>query len=124
MAYDPDNVFAKILRAELPCDKVYEDAYALAFNDINPQRPVHVLVVPKGSYKDMDDFTANASDSELAGLLRALGEVARQTGIAGTGYRVIANSGAHGHQDVDHLHFHVFGGAPSGPMIKRLATSS
>jgi len=121
MAYDPDNVFARIIRGELPCDKVYEDEHALAFNDIHPQRPVHVLVIPKGPYRDMDDFTANASADELAGLLKALGEVARLTGVAESGYRVLANTGAHGHQEVEHLHFHLFGGAPAGPMVKRLA---
>ena len=120
MAYDPDNVFAKILRGEIPCDKVYEDDYALAFHDINPRRPVHILVVPKGAYVDLADFTANASQDEIVGLIRALAEVARIAGVAEGGYRLISNNGPDGHQEVPHLHVHLFGGAPSGPMIRRL----
>ncbi|MBH63557.1 MAG: histidine triad nucleotide-binding protein [Alphaproteobacteria bacterium] len=119
MAYDDQNIFAKILRDEIPCDKVYEDDHALAFNDINPQRPVHVLVIPKGHYVDVDDFTANASDAEIAGLFRAVGQVAKQTGVTDDGYRILSNIGVNGHQEVPHLHIHVFGGADTGPMIKR-----
>ena len=121
MAYDPDNVFAKIIRGEIPCDKVYENDYALAFRDINPQRPVHVLILPKGSYADLNDFCANAAAEEMAGLIKALGEVAQMTGVAESGYRVLSNTGRDGHQEVPHLHFHIFGGAPAGPMVKRLA---
>jgi len=117
MAYDDQNIFARILKGEIPCDKVYEDAHALAFNDINPQRPVHVLVVPKGAYVDVDDFTENASDAEIAGLFRAVGRVARQTGVTEGGYRILSNIGTYGHQEVPHLHVHVFGGADTGPMI-------
>lgn len=119
MAYDDENVFAKVLRGEIPCDKVHEDDHALAFNDIDPQRPVHVLVIPKGRYVDVGDFAANASDAEIAGLFRAVGKVAEKTGVAKDGYRILSNVGAHGHQEVPHLHVHVFGGADAGPMIKR-----
>lgn len=119
MAYDPNNIFAKILRGEIPCNKIYEDDYALAFNDINPARPVHVLVIPKGHYVSLDDFTAKGSTDELAGFLKAVGSVARQVGVAETGYRIIGNTGANGHQEVPHLHVHILGGAPTGPMVKR-----
>ena len=119
MAYDDENVFAKVLRGEIPCDRVYEDDHALAFNDIAPQRPVHVLVIPKGRYVDVGDFVANASDAEVAGLFRAVGKVAEKTGVAEDGYRILSNVGAHGHQEVPHFHVHVFGGADTGPMIKR-----
>lgn len=119
MAYDDENVFARVLRGEIPCDKVYEDDHALAFNDIDPQRPVHVLVIPKGRYVDVGDFVANASDAEVAGLFRAVGKVAEKTGVAKDGYRILSNVGAHGHQEVPHFHVHVFGGADTGPMIKR-----
>ena len=118
MAYDDENIFAKILRGEIPCDKVFEDDYALAFNDISPQRPVHVLVIPKGRYIDVDDFAANASDAEIAGLFRAVGQVAKMTGVSDDGYRILSNIGAQGHQEVSHLHIHLFGGADTGPMIK------
>jgi len=118
--YDPENIFAKILRGEIPCTKRYESNYAFAFDDISPARPVHVLVIPKGEYVSMDDFSTRASDKEIAGLFRAVGEVARQCGVAESGYRIIANAGQDGHQEVPHLHFHVVGGAPSGPMLKRL----
>ncbi len=121
MAYDPDNVFAKIIRGEIPCDKVYEDDHALAFRDTNPQRPVHVLVVPKGSYEDLNDFCARATADEMAGLVKAMGRVAQQTGVAESGFRILSNTGRDGHQEVPHLHFHLFGGAASGPMVKRLA---
>lgn len=118
MAYDNDNVFARVLRGELPCKKVYEDAHALAFHDIRPQAPVHVLVIPKGAYVDMDDFTAKASDAEIAGFFRAVGLVARSSGVAGSGYRFLANNGVDANQEVQHLHVHVFGGKNLGRMIK------
>ena len=117
MAYDPNNIFARILRGEIPCKKVYENDHVLAFNDIAPQAPVHVLVIPKGAYVSMDDFTAKASPAEQAALMKAMGDVARQFGVDTTGYRVIANCGNDGHQDVPHLHFHVLGGRKLGRMI-------
>ncbi|MDH3738812.1 MAG: histidine triad nucleotide-binding protein [Alphaproteobacteria bacterium] len=118
MAYDPENIFAKILRGEIPCDKVYEDEHALAFRDINPQTPTHILVIPKGAYVSSDDFTANASDAELAGFLRAVGHVARDADVVGSGYRMLANHGEDAHQEVPHFHVHVFGGKDLGRMIK------
>lgn len=119
MAYDRQNIFARILRGEIPCKKVYESAHALAFNDINPQMPVHVLVIPKGEYVTLDDFTARASDAELADFVKAVGEVARLAGVAESGYRIIANAGEDAHQEVPHLHVHVFGGKRiGGRMIK------
>ncbi len=121
MAYDPNNIFARILRGEIPCRKVYEDEWALAFHDINPLAPVHVLVIPKGAYVSLADFTASASDAELAGFLRAVGTVARQLGVEDKGYRVLANHGTDAHQEVPHLHVHLFAGAPLGPMLKRIA---
>ena len=117
MAYDRDNVFARILRGEIPCQKVYEDAHVLAFHDIRPQAPTHVLVIPKGEYLSLDDFTANATEAEQAALMRALGEAARRQGVADDGYRVLANSGAAAHQEVPHLHFHVFGGRDLGARL-------
>lgn len=117
--YDDTNVFAKILRGEIPCDKVYEDEWALAFHDIAPQAPVHILVVPKGTYVSWDDFSANAPVEEIAGFVRAVGHVAREQGLVAPGYRLLANLGAHGGQEVPHLHVHVFGGGPLGPMIAR-----
>ena len=120
MAYDDDNIFAKILRGEIPCHKVFEDDHVLAFNDITPQRPVHVLVIPKGRYVSMEDFTQSASDAEMTALFRAIGHISRELGLDKSGYRLICNNGAHGHQEVDHLHFHIAGGAPAGPMLKRL----
>lgn len=119
MAYDRDNVFARILRGEIPCDKVYEDAHVLAFRDIRPQAPTHVLVIPKGEYVSLDDFSAKASEAEQAALLRALGQIARTAGVADSGYRVLANSGAAAHQEVPHLHFHLFGGRDLGGMLPR-----
>lgn len=119
MAYDPDNVFAKIVRGEIPCDKVYEDDHVLAFRDIRPQAPVHVLVVPKGPYVSMDDFSEGASDGEIAALFRAVGKVARQLGLADSGYRILANNGADGRQEVMHLHVHIFGGRTLGAMLPR-----
>ncbi len=120
MAYDDNNIFARILRDELPASKVYEDDYALAFHDINPATPVHVLVIPKGPYEDLNTFTAEASDAEVTGFFRAVGAVAKQMGVAEEGYRIIANTGANGHQEVPHLHVHIFAGRPTGPMIKRI----
>ena len=121
MAYDPENIFAKILRGEIPCDKVLETEHVLAFKDINPLSPVHVLVIPKGAYVSMDDFTANASEAEIAALFRATGDLARELGIAGDGYRILSNCGANGHQEVPHLHVHLFGGRPLGRMLSRPA---
>jgi len=118
MAYDDDNIFAKILRNEIPCDRVYETKHSLAFRDINPQTPVHVLVIPKGRYVSMDDFSANASDEEQADFLRTVGVVARMEGIVENGYRVLSNMGRDGHQEVPHLHMHIFGGKNLGRMIK------
>lgn len=118
MAYDEDNVFARILRGELPCNKIYEDDYALSFHDIAPQAPVHALVIPKGPYVSLDDFTANATDAEQAGLMRAIGAVARRLGVDKTGYRVLTNHGRDSHQEVMHLHFHVFAGKRLGPMLE------
>jgi len=118
MAYDPENIFAKILRGEIPCDRVYEDAHALAFRDINPQTPTHILIIPKGEYESSDDFTANASEAELAGFLRAVGHVAREAGLVEPGYRILANHGEDAHQEVLHFHIHLFGGQDLGWMIK------
>ena len=120
MAYDRDNVFAKILRGEIPCRRVYEDAHALAFHDINPLAPVHVLVIPKGDYVSMDDFTKEASEDQIAGFFRAVGETARRLGLAETGYRFLANTGADGRQEVAHFHVHIFGGAPLGRMLNKV----
>lgn len=119
LPYDDTNVFARILRGELPCDKVYEDAWTLAFHDIAPAAPVHILVVPKGAYVSWDDFSVRASDEEIAGFVRAVGHVAREHALVVPGYRLLANVGAHGGQEVPHLHVHLFGGAPLGPMIAR-----
>lgn len=118
MSYDPNNIFAKILRGEIPCQKVYEDEHVLAFPDIAPKAPVHILVIPKGSYKDMDDFTARASEVEIAALLRALGQIAREKGVDKTGYRVISNCGLNGGQEVPHLHLHLLGGHRIGRMVE------
>ncbi len=118
MAYDNQNIFAKILRGEIPCDKVYEDDYALAFRDINPQAPVHVLVIPKGAYLSFDDFSAQASAEEITGFVRAAGKVARDLGLVEPGYRALANHGADAHQEVPHFHLHLFGGKDLGRMIK------
>jgi len=119
MTYNPENIFAKIIRGEIPCDKVYEDEMTLAFNDINPQAPVHVLVVPKGPYVNMEDFHENASDVEIAALMRAVGKVARQMDVVDTGYRILANTGIDAHQEVPHLHIHVVGKRDLGRMIGR-----
>ncbi|MFZ1426888.1 MAG: histidine triad nucleotide-binding protein [Geminicoccaceae bacterium] len=120
MAYDPSNVFARILRGEIPARKVYEDEWALAFHDINPLAPVHVLVIPKGAYVSMADFSAQASDAEFLGFFRAVGKVARELGLDERGYRMLANHGPDSHQEVPHLHVHLFAGAPLGPMLKKI----
>lgn len=121
MAYDKDNIFAKILRGEIPCNKVYEDDFALAFHDVNPQAPVHVLVIPKGEFVSLDDFSANASPELITGFTRAVGEVARELGLPEDGYRVLANIGANAGQEVPHLHFHIFGGRNLGPMLTKIS---
>ena len=117
MAYDRDNVFAKILRGEIPCTKVYEDDLVLAFQDINPQAPHHVLVIPKGEYVSMDDFSAKATDAEMAAVIRALGHIARELGVEEAGYRVLSNCGPDGHQEVPHLHFHILAGRSLGGLL-------
>lgn len=117
--YDDQNVFARILRGELPCEKVMENEHVLAFHDINPLAPVHVLVIPKGAYVSWDDFSAKANDAELAAMTRAVGEVARTVGADAQGYRVLSNVGKRGGQEVPHLHVHIFGGQPLGPMLAR-----
>jgi histidine triad (HIT) family protein len=118
MAYDSENIFAKILRGEIPCDKVFENEHALALRDIQPQAPVHVLVVPKGAYVSMDDFSAKASDAEIVAFNRAIGDTARELGVVESGYRLIVNNGADAHQEVDHLHVHICAGGKLGRMIK------
>jgi histidine triad (HIT) family protein len=115
--YDPDNIFAKILRGEIPSSRVYEDDFAIAFHDIAPVAPTHILVIPRGPYVSWDDFSANASDAEIAGFVRAVGTVARQAGAVEPGYRLLANVGVHSGQEVPHLHVHVFAGKPLGPML-------
>lgn len=123
MSYDPNNIFARILRGEVPCKKVYEDDHVLAFHDRMPARPVHVLVIPKGPYASVSDMAAAGKDTEIAALFRALEKVADLMDIKMTGYRVIANIGEHGGQEVPHLHFHVLGGAAVGPLVKRDAAA-
>ncbi|MBP8230837.1 MAG: histidine triad nucleotide-binding protein [Rhizorhabdus sp.] len=117
--YDDGNIFARILRGELPSKSVYEDEWALAFHDINPQAPLHILVIPKGRYVSWDDFSERASDAEIAGFVRAVGKVARDAGLPAPGYRLLANIGGHGHQEVPHLHVHIFGGRQMGAMLPR-----
>ena len=117
MAYDTNNIFAKILRGEIPSAKVYEDDHVLAFKDIRPQAKVHALVIPKGAYVSAQDFGAKASDAEIAAVARAISKVAADLGLAETGYRLIANTGAHGHQEVPHYHVHILGGQPMGKMV-------
>ncbi len=117
--YDPDNIFAKILRGEIPCREVYRDDHALAFEDINPVAPHHVLVIPTGAYVSWDDFAARASEAEIAGFVRAVGHVAREAGLVEPGYRLLANVGRHGGQEVPHLHVHILAGKPLGPMLAR-----
>lgn len=120
-AYDDQNIFAKILRGEIPNQTVYESEHALAFRDINAQAPTHVLVIPKGSYVSMDHFTQEASDAELVGFMRAVGEVCRLEGVSEDGFRAISNAGRHGVQEVPHLHVHIIGGRPLGRMLAREA---
>ena len=119
MAYDRNNVFARILRGEIPCKKVYEDEHVLAFHDINPQAPVHILVVPKGAYVSLDDFSAQASAAEITAFTRAVGAIARAQGVDRSGYRILANHGGDAHQEVPHFHVHIFGGRQLGRMISR-----
>ena len=116
-AYDDNNIFAKILRGEIPSIRIYEDEFAFAFPDINAQAPTHILVIPKGRYVSWDDFSANASDAEIAGFVRAVGKIARDAGLVEPGYRLLANTGPNSHQEVPHLHIHIFGGRPLGPML-------
>ncbi len=123
MAYDDSNVFAKILSGELPCNKILENDHALAFHDINPMAPVHALVIPKGAYVSMDDFAAKASAAEIEGFFRTVGEVARLLGVDGSGYRLVANTGEHGLQEVPHFHMHIFGGAMLGRMINKVVAA-
>ncbi len=119
LPYDDGNIFARILRGELPCDTLYADEWAWVFPDIHPQAPVHLLVIPTGAYVSFDDFSARASDAEIAGFTRAVGLAARAAGLPAPGYRLIANIGGHGGQEVPHLHIHILGGGPLGPMLSR-----
>ena len=121
MSYDSNNIFAKILRGEIPCTKIYEDDYVLSFYDINPQKKIHALVIPKGQYIDLDDFSLKASSEEMVGLLKGINIVAKKLGIStevGNGYRVLTNISNHGGQEVPHLHFHLFGGERVGKMVE------
>ena len=117
--YDDNNIFAKILRGEIPSTRIYEDDLSYAFPDINPVAPTHILVIPKGRYVSWDDFSARASDAEIAGFVRAVGKVAREAGAVAPGYRLLANTGPDSHQEVPHLHVHIFAGKPLGPMLAR-----
>jgi len=117
--YDDANIFARILRGELPANKVYEDEHVLAFHDINPLAPTHILVIPKGAYVSWDDFSQNASDAEVAAFVRASGRIAREAGLVESGYRLLANTGVNSGQEVPHLHMHLFAGRPLGPMLAR-----
>ena len=121
MSYDDNNIFAKILRGEIPCDKIYEDEYVLSFHDISPQKKIHALVIPKGKYIDLDDFNSKASDKEIVGLLKGISIVAKKLGISldvGKDYRVLSNLSEDGGQEVPHLHFHLFGGERVGKMVQ------
>ena len=121
MTYDNNNIFAKILKGEVPCDKIYEDDFVLSFYDISPQKKIHALVIPKGKYVDLDDFSINASPDEMVGLLKGINIVAKKLGIStevGKGYRALANISDHGGQEVPHLHFHLFGGERVGKMVE------
>ena len=121
MTYDDNNIFAKILRSEIPCNKIYEDDFVLAFHDINPQKKIHALVIPKGKYIDLDDFSINASSEEMVGLIKGINTVAKKLGIStevGKGYRALANISGDGGQEVPHLHFHLFGGEKVGKMVE------
>jgi histidine triad (HIT) family protein len=117
--YDDSNIFARILRGEIPNRTVFEDEHVLAFEDINPLAPTHVLVIPKGHYVSWDDFSARASDAEIGAFVRAVGKIAREAGLVEPGYRLLANVGSHAGQEVPHLHVHIFGGQPLGPMLAR-----
>jgi diadenosine tetraphosphate (Ap4A) HIT family hydrolase len=119
LPYDDQNIFAKILRDEIPSRRVYEDEWAIAFHDINPQAPTHILVIPRGAYVSWDDFSTRAPDAEIAGFVRAVGTVARAAGLVAPGYRLLANTGLDAHQEVPHLHVHLFAGKPLGPMLAR-----
>jgi len=119
LPYDDQNIFAKILRGEIPSQRVFENAHAIAFHDINPQAPTHILVIPKGAYVSWDDFSTRASDAEISGFVRAVGEVARAAGLVAPGYRLLANTGLDAHQEVPHLHVHIFAGRPLGPLLAR-----
>ena len=121
MKYDKNNIFAKILRGEIPCKKIYEDEFVLAFYDINPQKKIHALIIPKGEYVNLDDFSAKANEKEIVGLIRGIGKVAKKLGVSevakGGGYRSLVNVGGDGGQEVPHLHFHIFGGEKIGKMV-------
>jgi histidine triad (HIT) family protein len=119
MSYDPNNAFARILKGELPCEKVYEDEHVLAFRDIRPLAPIHILVIPKGAYVSLEDFSEKASTAEIVALVRAFGRIARAEGATEAGWRVLANNGPAAHQEVGHLHVHLFAGRDLGPMLKR-----
>ena len=119
LPYDPNNLFARILRDEIPARRVYEDDYAIAFHDIAPQAPTHILVIPRGAYVSWDDFSDRAPDAEIAGFVRAVGTVARAAGLVGDGYRLLANIGLQSGQEVPHLHVHILAGKPLGPMLAR-----
>jgi diadenosine tetraphosphate (Ap4A) HIT family hydrolase len=121
MTYDPENIFAKILRGQIPCRKIYEDDYVLAFHDINPQAPVHILVIPKGEYISIHDFGAKASAEEITGFFRAAAKIASDLGLVEPGYRALSNAGLNAGQEVPHFHLHLFGGRPLGPMLARPA---
>jgi len=121
MSYDNNNIFAKILRGEIPCKKIYEDDFVLSFYDINPQKKIHVLVIPKGKYIDLDDFSEKATSEEIVGLLKGINTVAKKLGVSvdiGKGYRALTNISDHGGQEVSHLHFHLFGGERVGKMVE------
>ena len=121
MIYDENNIFAKILRGEISCNKIYEDDFVLSFHDINPQKKIHALVIPKGQYVDLDDFSLNASSEEMVGLIKGVNKVAKMLGISketGKGYRALTNIGDYGGQEVPHLHFHLFGGEKIGKMVE------
>jgi diadenosine tetraphosphate (Ap4A) HIT family hydrolase len=119
LPYDDDNIFARILRGEIPATKVYEDEWAIAFEDIAPQAPTHILVIPRGRYVSWDDFAQRGSADEIAGFVRAVGSVARDNGLVAPGYRLLANVGRDAGQEVPHLHVHLFAGATLGPMLAR-----
>lgn len=119
LPYDDQNIFAKILRGEIPATRLYEDDFAIAFPDINPQSPTHILVIPKGAYVSWDDFSAHATDAEISGFVRAVGTVARDAGLVASGYRLLANAGLDAHQEVPHLHVHIFAGRKLGPLLAR-----